>query len=309
MAYDFASLSPADFEDLARDLVGRELGLRFEAFAAGPDDGADGRHSAGDESTILQAKHYVGSSFAALKASMKRERASIDRLSCSRYILATSRPLTPKNKRELSIIIGPSLQSEADIIGPRDLNALLRRWPEVEKSHIKLWLTGSAVLERVVRAAAHTFTKITRAEIEAKVRIYAPNPSFTDSRDKLEGHHVLIISGPPGVGKSTLAEMLSYAYIAEGWELVAIRSLDDGLASIDDAKKQIFFFDDFLGKVALDRNALAHKDSDLARFMKRARTSPNARFILTTRAYIFEGSPPSLGASCGSKVGYHEICS
>ena len=47
-------------------------------------------------------------------------------------------------------------------------------------------------------------------------------------------------------------------------------------------------FDDFLGKVALDQRALAHKDSDLARFIKRISTSPNARFILTTRAYIFE---------------------
>lgn len=82
--------------------------------------------------------------------------------------------------------------------------------------------------------------------------------------------------------------MLSYAYIAEGWELVPIRSLEDGFASILDAKRQVFFLDDFLGKVALDERALAHKDSDLARLMKRIRESPNARFILTTRAYIFE---------------------
>ena len=64
-------------------------------------------------------------------------------------------------------------------------------------------------------------------------------------------------------------------------------SLEDGLAVIEDKDKQIFLFDDFLGKVALDRSALAHKDSELARFIKRVRTSPNARFILTTRAYIF----------------------
>lgn len=36
MSYDFFNLSPADFEDLAADLVGRELGIRFEVFAAGP---------------------------------------------------------------------------------------------------------------------------------------------------------------------------------------------------------------------------------------------------------------------------------
>ncbi|WHQ20646.2 hypothetical protein MQ089_14645 [Edwardsiella anguillarum] len=104
----------------------------------------------------------------------------------------------------------------------------------------------------------------------------------------LEKHRLLIISGPPGVGKTILAEMLCYTFLSEQWELVPIRSLEDGFAAIADSKKQVFLFDDFLGKVALDRQALAYKNSDLARFMSRVRRSPNARFILTTRAYIFE---------------------
>jgi hypothetical protein len=140
----------------------------------------------------------------------------------------------------------------------------------------------------VLRSAAHRFTTITRDEIETKVRVYAPNPSFKEARDKLEAEHVIIISGPPGVGKTTLAEMLSYAYSSEDWEFIAIRSLDDGFAAIVDVRKQIFFFDDFLGKAALDARALAAHDSDLARFIRRVRKSTNGRFILTTRAPIFE---------------------
>ncbi len=49
-------------------------------------------------------------------------------------------------------------------------------------------------------------TATTRNELEAKVRVYAENPSFPKSKDKLEANHVVIISGPPGVGKTTLAE-------------------------------------------------------------------------------------------------------
>lgn len=286
MPYDFRNLSPADFEDLVRDLVGRELGVRFEAFAAGPDGGMDGRHARGAAAAILQVKHYGRSSYASLKSQLKRERRAIESLASDRYILATSCPLTPNNKSELAEAIGPSLSGEEDILGPGDLNALLRKYPDIVKSHIKLWLSDAAVLDRVVRSAAHAYNKITKEEIESKVRIYASNPSFDGARDTLEANHVVIISGPPGVGKTTLAEMLCYAYLAEGWELVAIRSLEDGLAAIEDKDKQIFLFDDFLGKVALDRHALAHKDSELARFIKRVRKSPNARFILTTRAYI-----------------------
>ena len=78
MDYDFASLSHTDFEDLTRDLLGRELGVRFEAFPEGPDDGMDGRHASADGNIILQAKHYHRSGFPALKSKMKKERQSID---------------------------------------------------------------------------------------------------------------------------------------------------------------------------------------------------------------------------------------
>lgn len=288
MTYDFSTLSPADFEDLARELIGGELKIRFEAFAEGPDNGIDGRHSKGSHAVILQAKHLRGSSFSRLKSQMKRERAAIDRLTPRRYILATSRPLTPTNKAALAGEIGPSLKTEADIFSPRDLNALLLKHPEIERSHIKLWLSSTAILDQVVRSAQHAFATITREEIAAKVRVYAQNPSFKESRDKLEAQHIVIISGPPGVGKTTLAEILSYAYIGEGWELMPIRTLDDGFASIVDIRKRIYFFDDFLGKISLDQRALSSRDTDLARFMKRIRNSPNARFILTTRATIYE---------------------
>lgn len=288
MTYDFSALSYADFEDISRDLIGRQLGVRFEAFAPGPDGGMDGRHAAGAFKTVLQAKHYRGTRWAGLKRTMQRERTSIDRLAPDRYILTTSCPLSPENKADLASIIGPSLKSEDDVFGPGDLNALLRDHPDIVKSHIKLWLSGTAVLERVLHAALHSFNDITKEEIVEKVRVYAPNPSFNAAQDILGKQHVLIVSGPPGVGKTTLAEMLCYAHIGEGWELKAIRHLDDGLIEISDRKKQIFYFDDFLGRVALDKNALSKMDSDLARFITRVRRSPNVRFILTTRAPIFE---------------------
>jgi hypothetical protein len=120
------------------------------------------------------------------------------------------------------------------------------------------------------------------------VKVYVQNPSFAEASERLEKHHLLIISGPPGVGKTTLGEMIAYSYLGQDWDLLPIRSLEDGFAAIIDTKKQVFLFDDFLGKIALDKQALALKDSDLMRFMNRVRRSPNARFILTTRAYIFE---------------------
>lgn len=290
MPYDFTSLLPADFEDLARDLVGKMLGVRFEVFGPGPDGGMDGRHSTAEGDIILQAKHYVGSPFSQLKSAMRKERTAIDRLAPARYVLATSRHLSPGNKSTLAGVIGSAPLSEGDILGQGDLNQLLRDHKQVEKAHLKLWLSSTVVLQTIldaiVHAGSHAFTASEKAEIAAKVKVYAPNPSLAQAREVLDSRHVLIISGPPGVGKTTLAEILTFAYLREGWDLIALRSLEDGFERIDDMSKQVFFFDDFLGSIALDHRALAAKDSELARFMDRVRKSPNARFILTTRAYI-----------------------
>jgi hypothetical protein len=153
MAYDFSNLSHRDFEGLARDLVGRELNLRFEAFPEGPDAGMDGRHARADGAVILQAKHYQRSGFSALKSKMVKERKSIERLAPVRYILVTSASLTPKKKDELSSIIGPALGTVGDIFGLDDLNDLLRKYPDIEKAHQKLWVQSTPILQTVITEA------------------------------------------------------------------------------------------------------------------------------------------------------------
>lgn len=153
MTHGFSSLSPQDFENLARDLVGLELGVRLEAFAEGQDGGMDGRHASDGGSIILQAKHYERTRFSGLKAAMTKERAAIDRLKPARYVLATSARLTPQNKEELAVVIGPALRSLSDIFGGDDLMGLLRKYPDIERAHHRLWAPTSTVLGAVVAQA------------------------------------------------------------------------------------------------------------------------------------------------------------
>ncbi|WP_379553773.1 toll/interleukin-1 receptor domain-containing protein [Qipengyuania sp. DGS5-3] len=202
MSYDFASLSPTEFEELARELVGAELKIRFEAFAEGPDSGMDGRHCTGGDSTILQAKHYHRSGPSKLKSKMAAERETIDRLAPHRYILVTSAALTPHNKSELRDTIGPSLQNTGDIFGPDDLNALLRKHPEIEKAHSKLWAPSTGILKKVI-AEAFMEAQATRDTIpEVFERIFKPKSGDANSTEKdtldVERDMIFLIKTTPG---------------------------------------------------------------------------------------------------------------
>ena len=102
-SYSFESLSPADFEDLTRDLLQESLGVRLEAFGPGRDNGIDLRHSSSTEGDlIVQCKHYARSGFAQLLNEIRSsELAKIRKLQPNRYILTTSVDLNPERKGRL----------------------------------------------------------------------------------------------------------------------------------------------------------------------------------------------------------------
>jgi hypothetical protein len=196
MTHDFAALSPPEFEDLTRDLLGRELGIRFEAFPDGPDDGMDGRHAAADGDVILQAKHYHRSGFAKLRTKMKQERSTIDVLQAARYVLATSAALTPANKAQIAAEIGPALKSTGDIFGQQDLIALLRKFPEVETAHPKLWQQSSAVLKTLITGAvADALPK--PAPVPPVLATMLPTTSDATAATPLEHDIIFILKSSP----------------------------------------------------------------------------------------------------------------
>ncbi len=285
---ELENLSPLDFEDLCRDIAQKETGLRFSSFGPGPDGGIDGRHSKGDNLVVLQCKHYIKSTFSNLKVSARKESKKLKKLNPKRYLFFTSQSLTPANSDQLGEIFSPYITDSGDIWCREDIEAALRKYPDILKSHTKLWLSSTAVLEHILQSGLEAFTKATKEEILDEIKVYVKNASFDEAVEILEKEKVLIVSGSPGVGKTTLAKMIAYHYLNDDWHFYAINTLEDGFSKIDDENPMVFYFDDFLGRIELDRHSLLQHENALSMFVKRVRRSKNARFILTTRAHIFE---------------------
>lgn len=270
--------------------MGEEIGVEFERFSPGADGGIDGRHSSAAGGKILQAKHYKNSAWSDLNRAAKREHLNLIELNPASYFLLTSQPLTPDRKANLVASLNHPSVKPANIWGLAELNDRLKKQPKVERRHIKLWLSSSAVLERIVHNDVAIFTEATEEKIARILKVYVENPSLASAAKVLEKNHSLIVSGPPGVGKTTLAQVIAAEYCDDGWDLVAISEIDQAFAVFRAEEKQVFVFDDFLGKISLDSSHLAKNEERIYRLIDAVSRQSTKRFIMTTRSYVFQAA-------------------
>ncbi|WP_165958285.1 restriction endonuclease [Segetibacter sp. 3557_3] len=288
--YELEKLNDKEFEELSRDLLQKEMGVRFESFRRGKDKGIDLRHSVSEEDNgiIVQAKHYKGSGFNKLLNMLQREElAKVIKLNPSRYILITSVPLNPGEKDKIRAVFSKFIVSSADIYGEDDVNNSISRFPEVLRLHPKVYLASLQVLNEVLNAHIHSRSIDKIKDIQHRIHLFVANEKYSNAVEIINEDHFLIITGEPGIGKTSLANFISFQHLAEGFRFTYILSdLTDAEKLLTNDEKELFFFDDFLGANYLRIKHSPHHDAMLLNFIGRVRTSKNKRLILTTRTTI-----------------------
>lgn len=291
MTYTFDSLSDADFEDLCCDLLSESLQLRFQSFRRGRDSGIDllqGARLFGN--VVVQCKHYRRSTYAQLKHKIEAEELlKIRKIAPSRYILATSLGLTPANKEELRQLLAPFCLGVDDIYGADDINALLRRHDAIELKHHKLWLTSVAVLRQVLKHGAAVWNTLTADDLRRQMAMYVQTDAYAAAMELLSKCNYCVISGIPGIGKSTLARVLVTRLMDQGCELISVRQdVHEVFESLDLSKRQVVYYDDFLGQSSIGERLGKNEDRGIVRLLKEAQRNANLKVVFTTREYILE---------------------
>ncbi|MGA6121642.1 restriction endonuclease [Sphingobacterium anhuiense] len=293
MQYNLEVLNDKEFELLSKDLLEKVLQTSLQNFKSGKDGGIDVRYSSNSSfnEIVIQAKAYTKSAYSDLKRVMRKEKENMDSLSPSpnRYILTTTFSLSPKQIDEIVSMMNPYIVSPQDVYGRERIESLISNEHEIEKKYYKLWLTSTNVLETILHNGQRAQSEFYESLILKKASLYVPTKNLHDAIDKLNENKFIIISGEPGVGKTTIAYILICDLLGKGYELI---NIDDkisdalNLLSSNPDTKQVFFFDDFLGANINEILNPKNTENKILNFIRHIESSKNKFLILTSRTTI-----------------------
>jgi energy-coupling factor transporter ATP-binding protein EcfA2 len=312
MNYDFSALNDKDLEALVHDILIKKLNIDFQSFKIGIDKGIDLRYATcNDENEIIvQVKHLEISGISKLKSNLQKyELKKVIEVNPKRYILATTVALNPQNKEDIKLVFKPYILSTNDIIGKNDLTSFLRNNPDIVEKHFKLWLSSTQVLKRIINNGIKGRSEFTEKNIKKRIKLFVPNKTYKSAVELLNKNHFLMITGSPGIGKTTLANFLTCQLLADDFELVYVREVREAEDLYLTGKKQVFYFDDFLGTIALDLKSSRNADAAIAQFVERVLGDKQKRLLLTCRTIILNQAKEESERISNSKfdISKHEI--
>jgi ATPase family associated with various cellular activities (AAA). len=285
--YNFAELlSPLRFEQISRDLLRSQYGI-FENFAEGKDMGADFRYSESKNYIlIVQCKRYK--SYNNLVYVLKKETNKIKKKNFSTYLLVTSLDLTAANKDKIVEVFENKIYPK-NIVTKGDLNYLLGL-PinhHIEFKYPELWMKSINVHQKIFHLGILNHSSFIGDELLFSLLNFVPIKQYDQVINHLEYNNIVIISGNPGIGKTTLSHAVISHYIYfKKYQLIDLsyRKIQEAESLLYNDESSIFFIDDFLGHIKLDKN---NDYAQLLLFLiKKIENSSNKKLIITSREYI-----------------------
>lgn len=286
----YDTLSWNEFQSLACEVIAVREHLHLQTFSDGADGGVDGLWFDELQNIVVQVKRYK--EFKTLYRQLKNsELPKVQRLRPNRYILVVSLSLTKSQADQIYQLFDGYIQESQDLLAQNELNTLLAQpeYRHIEKEYVKLWFTGWEMMKTLLQPASHNRnTNAYRNALNAG-QTFVQTRTYNQALAKLEAHHSLLISGEPGMGKTTLAYLLALSFLEDDGPsgFIWADSLEDIDSQWEDGRKQAFILDDFWGSNFYQENK-RKASRRLEDLILRLGQAPDKRLIITSREYIVQ---------------------
>ena len=296
--FDFHKLLfPIEFENFCRDVLEiREKGKKFTTYKRGKDGGIDVRSTNTSEKIIAQCKLYNPNNYSGLINNLKKEVTKCKRLKPDRYIVCINIELTPSRASQIIEHFNGHILNEEDIIDGIKLNKYLgqKEYEHLFKTYSKLLVPNLATIEfaldNIVNRKFINKTKVFLNDIYSKNKLFHHTKQLPSIIQKLEDNKIIILSGNPGVGKTTTTMMITNYFINRKVNDVMFLEEEDFSETMGVAEEnRLIIFDDFWGQnfsPSIQNRSTFQREFQT--IIKHFINSNNSYLILTSRSYVIK---------------------
>jgi hypothetical protein len=262
-----------EFERLCQALLQSSYGLVVAAWGGSGDLGRDAyseadldfpqRGTPGRGPFVFQAKFVQGANAAGANAGpslTKAVNAELTRIAKHReagrwnnpgtYALLTNAPIAPALRKTLTDEIKQKLVGATIVIaGEADLAAMLADAPAIRTSFPQL-LGLQDLSELLISAAGHDAEvrgDLLMEEAADLAPVFVPTDAYNRALTILSDHGFVVLTGPPEMGKTSIALMIALARLAEGWDVFDCAGPEDLFKVHQKPRPQVFIADDAFG--------------------------------------------------------------
>ena len=151
------------------------------------------------------------------------------------------------------------------VLGQRELSASLDAHPGARLAMPSV--LGRRDLSSLVGASLRARSSLDVERGQALARVFWPTRAYARARAVLARSRFVVLTGPPEMGKTAIAQMLALAQMTDGWEAHECNSPEQLWRVFDGRRRQVFVADDAFGSTEYRSDAAERWSQSLGRLL------------------------------------------
>lgn len=151
------------------------------------------------------------------------------------------------------------------VLGADELSDSIDRHPTLRLAMPSL--LGLRDLAPLIPAALRERSSLDVGRAQELARVFVPTRAYQRARDVLARHRFVVLTGPPEMGKTAIAQMVALAQLTAGWEAHDCVSPELVWKAFDPDRPQVFVADDAFGSTEYRPDSAEHWARELGRML------------------------------------------
>jgi len=152
------------------------------------------------------------------------------------------------------------------VLGAVELSASLDRDPRLRAAMPSV--LGLRDLDDLIDADVRDRSSLDVGRAQELARVFWPTRAYDHARNVLGRHRFVVLTGPPEMGKTAIAEMLALACLTDGWEAYQCNDPEQVWRVFDRGRRQVFIADDAFGSTEYRPDAAERWARGLGRLLE-----------------------------------------